>query len=38
VVEGEDVGVIGELHPEILAEREILQPAAAFEFDIDALR
>ena len=38
VIDGDDVGVIGELHPEILAESEILQPAAAFEFDIDALR
>jgi phenylalanyl-tRNA synthetase beta chain len=38
VIDGDDVGVIGELHPEILAEREILQPAAAFEFEIDALR
>jgi phenylalanyl-tRNA synthetase beta chain len=38
VIDGEDAGVIGEIHPEILAEREILQPAAAFEFDIDALR
>jgi phenylalanyl-tRNA synthetase beta chain len=37
-MDGEEAGVIGELHPEILAEREILQPAAAFEFDIDALR
>jgi len=38
VVDGEDVGVIGELHPEILAEREILQPAAGFEFDLGVLR
>jgi phenylalanyl-tRNA synthetase beta chain len=38
VIDGDDAGVIGEIHPEILAEREILQPAAAFEFDIDALR
>lgn len=38
VIDGEEVGVIGELHPEILAEREILQPAAAFEFDINALK
>jgi phenylalanyl-tRNA synthetase beta chain len=38
VIDGEEAGVIGELHPEILAEREILQPAAALEFEIDALR
>jgi len=38
VIDGEEAGVIGEVHPEILAEREILQPAAAFEFEIDALR
>jgi phenylalanyl-tRNA synthetase beta chain len=38
VMDGDAVGVIGELHPGILAEREILQPAAAFEFDIDALK
>jgi len=38
VIDDEEAGVIGELHPEILAEREILQPTAAFEFDIDALR
>jgi len=38
VIDGDDAGVIGELHPEILAEREILQPVAAFEFEIDALR
>ncbi len=38
VIDGEEAGVIGEIHPEILAEREILQPVAAFEFEIDALR
>ena len=38
VIDGEDAGITGELHPEILAEREILQPVAAFEFEIDALR
>lgn len=38
VIDGEDAGVIGEVHPEILAESEILQPVAAFEFEIDALR
>ncbi|MFP4188318.1 MAG: phenylalanine--tRNA ligase subunit beta [Halobacteriales archaeon] len=37
VIDGDEAGVIGELHPEILAEREILQPVAAFEFEIDAL-
>ncbi|MDZ7687931.1 MAG: phenylalanine--tRNA ligase subunit beta [Halobacteriales archaeon] len=38
VIDGEDAGLLGELHPEILAEREILQPTATFEFEIDALR
>jgi phenylalanyl-tRNA synthetase beta chain len=38
VINGEEAGVIGEVHPEILSDREILQPAAAFEFEIDALR
>jgi len=38
VIDGEDAGVIGEVHPEILAECEILQPTAGFEFELDALR
>jgi len=38
VLDGDEAGVIGELHPGILEDREILQPVAAFEFEIDALR
>ncbi|WP_435145279.1 phenylalanine--tRNA ligase subunit beta [Halobaculum sp. P14] len=37
VVDGERVGVIGELHPEVLVERDLEVPVAAFEFDVSAL-
>ena len=38
VLDGERVGVIGELHPEVLVEHDLELPVAAFEFDLDALR
>ncbi|QAU13397.1 phenylalanine--tRNA ligase subunit beta [Halorubrum sp. BOL3-1] len=38
VVDGERVGVIGELHPAVLVEHDLEVPVAAFEFKLDALR
>ncbi|MDR5673443.1 Phenylalanyl-tRNA synthetase beta subunit [Halalkaliarchaeum sp. AArc-CO] len=38
VIDGESVGVIGELHPEVLVEHDLELPVAAFEFELDALR
>ncbi|MDY7083337.1 MAG: phenylalanine--tRNA ligase subunit beta, partial [Halobacteria archaeon] len=38
VIDCENVGVIGEIHPEVLAKKEVVMPAAAFEFDISALK
>ncbi|MFC7185469.1 phenylalanine--tRNA ligase subunit beta [Halorubrum yunnanense] len=38
VVDGDEVGVIGELHPAVLVEHDLEVPVAAFEFDLDALR
>ncbi len=37
VVDGEDVGVVGELHPAVLVEHDLELPVAAFEFDLAAL-
>jgi phenylalanyl-tRNA synthetase beta chain len=37
VIDGEQVGVIGELHPELLVERDLEVPVAGFEFRLDAL-
>ncbi|WP_418280420.1 phenylalanine--tRNA ligase subunit beta [Halorubrum sp. DTA98] len=37
VIEGESVGVIGELHPAVLVEHDLELPVAAFEFHLDAL-
>ncbi|WP_135807209.1 phenylalanine--tRNA ligase subunit beta [Halorussus marinus] len=37
VIDGEDVGVIGEIHPEVLVEHDLELPVAAFEFRLDAL-
>ena len=37
VVDGESVGVIGEIHPKLLVERDLEVPVAAFEFRLDAL-
>jgi phenylalanyl-tRNA synthetase beta chain len=36
-IDGESVGVIGELHPKLLVERDLEVPVAAFEFRLDAL-
>jgi phenylalanyl-tRNA synthetase beta chain len=36
-IDGEEVGVIGEIHPELLVERDLEVPVAAFEFRLDAL-
>ncbi|RYJ14187.1 phenylalanine--tRNA ligase subunit beta [Halogeometricum borinquense] len=38
VVDGENVGVVGEIHPRVLVEHDLELPVAAFEFDLDALR
>ena len=38
VLDGEAVGVIGELHPAVLVEHDLEVPVAAFEFDAAALR
>ena len=37
VVDGESVGVVGELHPEVLVEHGLELPVAAFEFRLEAL-
>ncbi|MFC7234991.1 phenylalanine--tRNA ligase subunit beta [Halosegnis marinus] len=37
VVDGETVGVVGELHPRVLVEHDLELPVAAFEFDLAAL-
>ena len=37
VIDGEDVGVIGEVHPKVLIEYDLEVPVAAFEFDLAAL-
>ena len=36
-LDGETVGVIGEVHPEVLVEHDLEVPVAAFEFRLDAL-
>ncbi len=37
VIDGEHVGVIGELHPRVLVEHDLEVPAVGFEFRLDAL-
>jgi phenylalanyl-tRNA synthetase beta chain len=37
-VDGENAGVVGEVHPRVLVERDLEVPAAGFEFRLDALR
>jgi phenylalanyl-tRNA synthetase beta chain len=37
VVDGEAVGVVGELHPELVVEHDLELPVSAFEFRLDAL-
>jgi phenylalanyl-tRNA synthetase beta chain len=36
-LDGEAVGVVGELHPAVLVEHDLELPVAAFEFDLGAL-
>ncbi|WP_435119684.1 phenylalanine--tRNA ligase subunit beta [Halolamina sp. C58] len=36
-IDGDSVGVIGEVHPAVLVERDLEVPVAAFEFRLDAL-
>jgi phenylalanyl-tRNA synthetase beta chain len=38
VIDGETVGVIGEVHPAVLVEHDLELPVAAFEFRLDALQ
>ncbi|GAA0278363.1 phenylalanine--tRNA ligase subunit beta [Halobacterium noricense] len=38
VIDGEDVGVIGELHPAVVVDHDVEVPVAGFEFALDALR
>jgi len=37
VIDGEEVGVVGELHPKVIVEHDLELPVAAFEFDLSAL-
>jgi len=37
VLDGESVGVIGEIHPKVLVEHDLELPVAVFEFRLDAL-
>jgi phenylalanyl-tRNA synthetase beta chain len=37
VLDGESVGVVGELHPRVLVEHDLELPVAAFEFQLDGL-
>jgi phenylalanyl-tRNA synthetase beta chain len=38
VIDGDSVGVVGEIHPEVLVEHDLELPVAAFEFRLDALQ
>jgi len=38
VLDGESVGVLGELHPQVLIEHDLEVPVAGFEFRLDGLR
>ncbi|MFW6320477.1 MAG: hypothetical protein ACOC0Z_01395, partial [Halohasta sp.] len=38
VVDGERVGVIGEIHPQVLVDHDLELPVAAFELRLDALK
>jgi phenylalanyl-tRNA synthetase beta chain len=37
VIDGDDVGVVGELHPAVLVEHDLELPVAGFEFELEAL-
>ncbi|WP_123535895.1 phenylalanine--tRNA ligase beta subunit-related protein [Halosimplex salinum] len=38
IIDGQQVGVVGEVHPKVLVQYDLEVPVAAFEFDLDALR
>ncbi|KAB1187209.1 MULTISPECIES: phenylalanine--tRNA ligase subunit beta [Haloferax] len=38
VIDGEEVGIVGELHPKVIVEHDLELPVAAFEFDLSALQ
>ncbi|MCG1004560.1 MULTISPECIES: phenylalanine--tRNA ligase subunit beta [Halobacterium] len=38
VIDGEEVGVVGELHPAVIVDHDVEVPVAGFEFELDALR
>jgi phenylalanyl-tRNA synthetase beta chain len=38
VIDGEDVGVIGEVHPAVVVDHDVEVPVAGFELALDALR
>ncbi|MFB6071993.1 MAG: phenylalanine--tRNA ligase subunit beta [Halobacterium sp.] len=38
VVDGDSVGVVGELHPAVIVDHDVEVPVAGFEFELDALR
>ena len=38
VLDGESVGIVGELHPRVLVEHDLELPVSAFEFRLDGLR
>jgi phenylalanyl-tRNA synthetase beta chain len=37
VLDGDAVGVVGELHPAVLVEHDLEVPVSAFEFRLDGL-
>jgi phenylalanyl-tRNA synthetase beta chain len=37
-IDGETVGVVGELHPEVIVEHDVAVPVVGFEFRLDALQ
>ncbi|WP_411967532.1 phenylalanine--tRNA ligase subunit beta [Haloferax sp. YSSS75] len=37
VIDGEEVGIVGELHPSVIVGHDLELPVAAFEFDLSAL-
>ncbi len=38
IVDGKDVGIIGEIHPALLEKFELVNPVAIVEFDLDSLK
>ncbi|ELZ88167.1 phenylalanyl-tRNA ligase subunit beta [Haloferax elongans ATCC BAA-1513] len=38
VIDGEEVGIVGELYPKVIVEHDLELPVAAFEFDLAALQ